>query len=417
MDYIPFLAREQTLLEKATTLITQPFNIIWHPFQTLASLPALTFFIIPAFSSYSTTFNFLFFYMTWAILIRSNSPLVVELVGTLAVRILFYLLPSAAFLAFDGVLPEIAKGLKEHGEDALALGEAQGGLRGRWWKIAAVSVGNVSLGVLLQVGIDAVLLKVLGFKSAIRITTTPPFPWRILKDLILGLLIREVLTYVVHRYALHGRRSRVRTQHRKWQHSILSPFSFVAHYDHPLPYLLHVFLPTYLPAVILRMHLLSYNMYLAVVSVEETFAYSGYNVLPTAFILGGIARRQERHFLSKGTGNYGCFGLVDFFMGTSLGEDLLEDVVDEAEDKQVARRAKGKAKGVKGKVQRRLRGGHDEDAEDSDATASTSATSRSRSRRPTRGRNAKHVDEDEDFEQEKPKRKPPKLARRSKKQS
>ena len=414
MDYIPFLAREPTLWEKATALVVQPFNILWRPLQTLASLPALAFLVFPAFSSYSTTFNFFFFYMTWALLIRSNSPLVVELVGTFAVRALFYLLPSAVFLAFDGALPEIARGIKEHGEHALALGEAQGGLRGRWWRVTLVSVGNVTGAVLLQVAIDAILSKVLGWRTAIKVTTTPPLPWNILKDLILGLLMRELLTYVLHRYVLHGQKSSLVKQHKRWQHSIMSPYSFVAHYDHPLPYLVHVFLPMYIPAVVLRMHLLSYNMYLAVVSLEETFAYSGYNALPTAFILGGIARRQERHFLSKGSGNFGCFGLIDFIMGTSLGEDLLDDVVDEAEEKRVPQRAKGRAKNI----QKRLLGGRKNDDDgDSDASASTSATSRSRSRRATRGRNSKAADEDKDYEEEPPRRKPPKLARKSKKQA
>ena len=310
--------------------------------------------------------------------------------------------------------------MKEHGEEALALGEAQGGLTGRWWRVVLVSTGNVIGGVLLQVGIDAGLAKVVGWKTAIKVTTTPPLPWNILKDLVVGLLMREVLTYILHRFVLHGQRSSLTKQHKRWQHSILSPFSFVAHYDHPLPYLVHVFLPMYLPAVVLRMHLLSYNMYLAVVSLEETFAYSGYNVLPTAFILGGMARRQERHFLSKGTGNFGCFGLVDFVMGTSLGEDLLDDVMDEAEEKRVAQRAKGKAKGVRKNVQKRLLGGRHGDDEDdsSDASANTSAASRSRSRKPTRGRRkASAVDEDKSYEEPPPKRKPPKLARKPKKQA
>ena len=67
-------------------------------------------------------------------------------------------------------------------------------------------------------------------------------------------------------------------------------------------------------------------------SLEETFAYSGYNVLPSAFVLGGIARRQERHLMSGGDGNFGCFGLMDFIFGTSLGQDLADDVREEVEE-------------------------------------------------------------------------------------
>ena len=92
---------------------------------------------------------------------------------------------------------------------------------------------------------------------------------------------------------------------------------------------MHVFLPSYIPAVLFRFHLLTYHLYLALVSLEETFAYSGYNVLPSAFVLGGIARRRERHLMGNGDGNFGCFGLVDFALRTSLGQDLVEDVREE----------------------------------------------------------------------------------------
>ena len=69
-------------------------------------------------------------------------------------------------------------------------------------------------------------------------------------------------------------------------------------------------------------------------------------MLPSAFVLGGIARRQEKHIMGGGYGNYGCFGLVDFTMGTSIGEDLIDDAIDEAEEKQVAKKTKRKVKGA-----------------------------------------------------------------------
>ena len=87
-------------------------------------------------------------------------------------------------------------------------------------------------------------------------------------------------------------------------------------------------------------------MYLAVVSVEETFAYSGYNVLPSGLILGGMARRQESHLMGGGRGNYGCWGLCDFMAGTSVGGDVVEDVSDEAEKRGVVEKVKGKSRGA-----------------------------------------------------------------------
>ena len=354
MDYLPWIARQPTFLEKAWTAVTYPINLLANPFQALMSIPALSFLVIPAFTSYGTSFNFLFFYLTWAILIRSNDPLKVELLGTLGIRVIFYILPSLGFLVFDSATPNLAVGIKEHGDKALPMGDDQGGKRGRWWKITLISILNVLIGVAIQAAIELLFTQVLHIRSALKISTTPPFPWSIAKDLFLALLLREILTYALHRYALHAPKSPLTKMHTSWQHSIVAPFSFVAHYDNPLTYLLHVFLPTYVPALVLRMHLLTYHLYLVIVSVEEVFAYSGYNVLPTAFILGGIARRQERHLMGKEAGNFGCFGLMDFALGTSLGADLMDDVVDEADDKDVSKKLKGKGKAAKKKTRKAI---------------------------------------------------------------
>lgn len=87
-------------------------------------------------------------------------------------------------------------------------------------------------------------------------------------------------------------------------------------------------------------------------SIEETFAYSGYNALPNGFILGGIARRQERHLMGDGKGNYGCFGLVDLVIGTSLGDDMLDDIREEAEKKQGREKGRGKSRGFSRRAKR-----------------------------------------------------------------
>lgn len=286
---------------------------------------------------------------------------------------MFFVLPSLGFFLFDCALPSLAVRIKEHGDGALPLSDEHGGKTGRWWKVVLASIGNVLLGIMLQGVIEYILTEALHVRSALKVTTAIPMPWDIALDLIRGLLLREVcfgdsfkfsefymlklaasqiLTYGLHRYALHSEFSSLRDQHIAWQHSIPAPYSFVANYDHPVPYLLHVFLPAYLPAVLFRFHILTYHVYLALVSLEETFAYSGYNALPSGLILGGIARRQERHLMGGGKGNYGCFGATDFVFGTGVGEDVLEDAREEAEKRRLGEKAKGKARGVGRKVRR-----------------------------------------------------------------
>lgn len=190
-----FLSAQPSLLERAWLAIRYPYDLVRNPLNALLSIPALSFLLIPTFSSYSTSFNLLFFYVTWSTLILSNSPLKVEVLGSLGIRVLFYLLPSTAFLAFDGATPTLAAKAKEHGESALPMGEEQGGRKGRWWRTALVSTGNVLLGIALQSCVELVFTKLLHFRSALKITTSLPMPWAIAIDLIRGLFLREVSLY------------------------------------------------------------------------------------------------------------------------------------------------------------------------------------------------------------------------------
>ncbi|KAL9101901.1 MAG: hypothetical protein Q9163_002896 [Psora crenata] len=223
-------------------------------------------------------------------------------------------------------------------------------------------------------------------RSALRIATVLPMPWSIAKELLLGLVLREILTYALHRYVLHGPGLRLAKWHKRWQHSMTAPFSFVAHYDHPLAYLVHVFLPMYIPAVLLRMHLLTYQIYLAIVSLEETFSHSGYNILPTAFILGGIARRHERHLMGNGEGNFGCFGLSDFVMRTSIGGDVVDDIADEVSEKGGVKKLKGRANSTKLRNTLASENGNDDDVGSAEEELLMS-------RRQNTGRNSKNSSE------------------------
>ena len=116
--------------------------------------------------------------------------------------------------------------------------------------------------------------------------------------------------------------------------------------------LLTRFLPAYLPAVLFRFHLLTYHLYIALISIEETFAYSGYSVLPSSFILSGIARRTDAHLLSKGKGNFGPYGLMDWICGTAVGQDVLDDVQAEVEEHAL----QGKAENVLSRARTRGKG-------------------------------------------------------------
>lgn len=188
----PFQLSQPTRLDRIWLSIRYPYDLVKAPVDAFLSIPALSFLIIPTFSSYSTSLNLLFFYMTWSTLILSNSPLRVEIIGTLAVRFLFYILPSLGFLIFDSVLPSLAVNLKEHGDQALPLSNENETRKGRCWKIALVSMGNVLLGVGLQASVELLFTEVFHIRSALKVTTAIPMPWGIARDLFRGFLLREV---------------------------------------------------------------------------------------------------------------------------------------------------------------------------------------------------------------------------------
>ncbi|CAF9935942.1 MAG: hypothetical protein HETSPECPRED_009955 [Heterodermia speciosa] len=398
MDF--FRPAQPSLLDRAWLMVRYPYDIVRNPLDAFLSIPALSFLIIPTFSSYSTSLNLLFFYLTWSTLILSNSPLKVEIFGTIAIRVLFYILPSVVFLTFDSAVPKIAVGIKEHGEDALPQGDKPEGRKSRCWKISLVSASNVLLGIALQVGIEVLFTQILHVRSALKITTSIPLPWSIAFDLVKGLLLRELLTYVLHRYVLHNSSSPLTDYHVNWQHSVSTPYSMVANYDHPIAYVVHVFLPAYLPAMLFRFHLLTYHLYLAIVSLEETFAYSGYNVLPSGLILGGIARRQERHLMKNGAGNFGCFGALDFALGTSLGQDVVEDVTQEVQEAIHNERGKSKENASPKKTSRgrKPRKPHAEDRDEHEDEDPTKRLSRGRRLKEPRVGN-EDVEEEEEAHQ------------------
>ena len=195
MNLLP-LTREPSLFDKVWTAIQYPWDLVRNPLQAILSIPALSFLVIPAFSSYGTTLNLLFFTMTWAILIKTNNPLYIEILGTFGIRLFFYVLPSLGFLVFDSLAPALAVGIKEHGDSALPMSRENGGKNGRWWKIALVSLGNVVFGVAIQTGIELLFTQVLHLQSVLKLSTGLPMPWGIARHLFLGLLLREVRSLV-----------------------------------------------------------------------------------------------------------------------------------------------------------------------------------------------------------------------------
>ena len=201
-----------------------------------------------------------------------------------------------------------------------------------------MALGNIALATAAQGVIEGALVHGLGWKSALRIAKTLPSPTGAVWDMFRAEVGREILTYGIHRYLLHNESARsprgLVKAHKTWAHAEYGVVGGLnAQYDHPIVYLLRGFLPMYLPAaLVLRMHVLTWFVWLAVVSLLEVVGYSGYTDAPTGwvpfgFVLGWIVRRVDGHFGSGGKKGFGVWGVADWVGGTRVvvgGEDYVK---------------------------------------------------------------------------------------------
>jgi hypothetical protein len=128
--------------------------------------------------------------------VLSQPPLKVEVVGTLGIRLLFFLVPSLFFLLFDTIIPSLSVGLKTQGADGLPTRGRRGGSRPQWYQIIGVSLLNILLSVAIQAGVEVLFTEVFHIRSALKVTTTLPMPWSIAKDVLRGLVFREVYSSI-----------------------------------------------------------------------------------------------------------------------------------------------------------------------------------------------------------------------------
>lgn len=277
-------------------------------------------------------------------LILSHGPLKIELVGTFAVRVVFWFIPSLAFLILDMGIPSLSENIKIYGATSLPRRNAASLLRQ-----ILLAVVNLLLFSAVQAGLSlgsATLLKEPLFKTS----TSLPLPWQMIKHIGWLYVSREIFTYYIHRNILHSRGT-LASLHNKYGHCHRgAPYSLMLYADHPLPLMLHRLLPIYIPSLLIRPHLLTYFLFTVFTTVEEMLSMSGYSIVP-GFIMGGVARRTATHYASGGEGNFGAWGILDWLNGTSVGKDVIADIQDEAEKHHLKERSQRKAIDTGGSIQ------------------------------------------------------------------
>jgi hypothetical protein len=336
--------------KSSAKLISQVSSLMAKP------LPLLSFLAVPFFGSSSTTVSLAFFLLTWVTLVTTYDPLYLELVGTLTIRLIFFVLPSLAVLGFDSLIPSLSASIKSRGAAQLPTQLSARRLR----NVIFVSIFNVAFSVLVQGLCDYVLTEVLNIRSAIRVSKIPPAPWpTMVKEVLYGLVCRGFLHYFIHRDLLHAspRDSTLSRWHADWAHSLKHTFSLASAYDHPVCHLLTDWAPLYLTTLFFRFHVFTWYILTAIVSLEQFFIYSGYSVLPSQILLAGMAKRTDSHYATGGNGNYGRWGVLDWIFGTGCPGDA--DVVDDVQEEVDRRDVKQRASNMIGRAGDRLRNGSD----------------------------------------------------------
>ncbi|KAJ6445319.1 sterol desaturase family protein [Purpureocillium lavendulum] len=300
----------------------------------LLSLPILSYFLSPHVASWSTSLNIIFFYMTWTTLVISHPPVNVHIAGILVIRVLFWLVPSLATLAFDLSLPGVAAGLKLGGRASLPPRNTR-----FIAKQLGVALANLVLATFFE-GLAAKAYFAVFKRTDVVTSTTLPMPMKVFRHLVMLYAAREILVYYIHRYLLHQRSSStgviytwLARPHRKWAHSLGgAPYSLLVFGDHPVPSLFMRVIPVYLPAVLLRPHILTYFLFLILTCIEETVTMSGYSSVP-GFIMSGITLRNSIHYATQGSGYFGAYGLLDWMSETGGSRRVLDDMASRSKSR------------------------------------------------------------------------------------
>ncbi|EJD45378.1 hypothetical protein AURDEDRAFT_114179 [Auricularia subglabra TFB-10046 SS5] len=128
----------------------------------------------------------------------------------------------------------------------------------------------------------------------------------IIRDVILCALIREVLFYYSHRLFHHRA---IYAPIHKLHHRFTAPIALAAQYAHPVEHYVANVIPVALPPQLLRVHAVTWWIFLATQLMETSMVHSGYD------FFAGVARMHDLHHESSRV-NYGTVGLLDWLHGT-----------------------------------------------------------------------------------------------------
>lgn len=218
--------------------------------------------------------------------------------GTATIGYLMYWLPGAAFILLDLCLwPEAVRQYK-----------VQPGTNepvSTWSLIKCVLVVNfnhIVLGLPFLWGCYHVMV----LRGGDLTPVLPSLP-RVVFDIVVSLMLKEIVFYYLHRLFHHRRLYKyIHKVHHEWQ----SPVAVMADYGHPLEHIFVNMFPVLLGPLVLGSHLVTIWLLASLASTGTILNHCGYH-LP----LFPSPEFHDYHHL-KFTECYGNLGLLDYLHGT-----------------------------------------------------------------------------------------------------
>ncbi|KAH8430609.1 sterol desaturase family protein [Aspergillus melleus] len=244
----------------------------------------------------------------WSNIVESYSPQSIEFIGTLAIQILTFWIPSLCYLLLDILFPTFSH---RHKIQPAAKQPTRQTILHCFYIVARNQL-LTSLLHLFQIH--------LLHHQPYRITSSLPSLPSLVYDFILSLLLREILFYYTHRLLHHPS---LYSQIHKVHHKFTAPIALSAQYAHPIEQVLANVLPIALPPQILRSHVVTFWVFLGYELLETGMVHSGFD-------FWGVARMHDLHH-ERFRVNFGGLGVLDWVHGT-LGVGGLEGVMERKGD-------------------------------------------------------------------------------------